>query len=361
MKKLTTFVRGPTWISPTPGLEQHTYSAEEKAIFSSNPETLKVVRKMNETATSCLFGTFVKGSDTQQHTRENLTQQMQTRLKNPALASVLIPEWSPGCRRLTPGVNYLESLSKHNVQVELGEIQQVTETGCIGPDGKEHQFDILICATGFDVSFRPRFPIIGPAGNLQDLWQNDPRSYLGTAVAEMPNYLLFLGPNCPVGNGPLLPVIETQADYMLKWIDRWQTENIRSFYPKIEAVNDFVEHVNAYMPQTVWTEACRSWYKDRAGRVVALWPGSSLHFMEVMQYPRFDDFVIKYHGNRFEWMGNGYSQIEMDPSADWAYYIRNEDDSPLLGKSMRRHELVHGGGQTCKLKKDIQQTSCQTC
>lgn len=267
---------------------------------------------------------------------------MQTRLNDPALASVLVPNWSPGCRRLTPGVNYLETLTKDNVQVELGEIRQVTETGCIGPDGKEHHFDVLICATGFNVSFCPRFPIVGPAGNLQDHWRTDPRSYLGTAVADIPNYLLFLGPNCPVGNGPLIPVIETQADYMLKWIDRWQTENIRCFHPKAEAVDDFVTHVNAYMPKTVWTESCRSWYKDKNGRVIALWPGSSLHFMEVMQYPRFEDFVVEYDGNRFAWMGNGYSQTEMDAAADWAYYIRNEDDSPLLGKAKHRQRLTHG-------------------
>lgn len=298
---------------------------------------------MNETATSCLFGTFLRGSDTQQDTHEDLTRQMQKRLNNVELASVLIPSWSPGCRRLTPGVNYLETLGKSNVKVELGEIQRVTANGCVGPDGKEHNFDVLICATGFNVSFRPRFPVFGLTGaNLQTLWQSDPRSYLGTAAADMPNYMMFLGPNCPVGNGPLLPAIETQADYMLNFIDRWQTENIRSFTPKTEAVDDFIEHVNAYMPRTVWTEACRSWYKDKTGRVVALWPGSSLHFMEVMRYPRFDDFNIEYNGNRFEWMGNGYSQTETDPDADWAYYIRNQDDGPMMGKAKRRRELTYG-------------------
>jgi hypothetical protein len=129
---------------------------------------------------------------------------------------------------------------------------------------------------------------------------------------------------------------------MLKWIDRWQTENMRSFSPKKEAVDDFVEHINAYMPRTVWTENCRSWYKNGSedGRVTALWPGSSLHYMEAMEFPRYDDFVVTYTGNRFSWMGNGYSQTEMDPNADWAYYIRDIDDSPFLGKSRRREALT---------------------
>lgn len=349
VKKLTTFIRGPTWVSPSPGLQQHFYTPAEKLLFTSSPSTLLTLRKLNETAINCLFGTFVKNSATQEDTRTDLTHQMQTRLNSPALASVLIPSWSPGCRRLTPGVDYLESLTKDNVHVSLGIIHEVTETGATGPDGTHHDFDILICATGFNVSFRPRFPIInGPnhGTNLQDLWANDPKSYLGTAVADMPNYMLFLGPNCPVGNGPLLPVIETQADYMLKWIDRWQTENnMRCFNPKAAAVDEFVEHVNAYMPRTVWTERCRSWYKDeRSGRVVALWPGSSLHFIETMQEVRGDDWNVEYEGNRFSWMGNGYSQTEMDPEADWAYYIRDEDDGQLLGKGKRREQLTRIGG-----------------
>lgn len=85
---------------------------------------------------------------------------------------------------------------------------------------------------------------------------------------------------------------------MLHWVDRWQTENICSFSPKKEVVDDFVEHVDKYMQCTVWTEDCRSLYKNgtKEGRVMALWPGNSLHFMEVMEYPRHGDFDVRYNG-----------------------------------------------------------------
>ena len=151
---------------------------------------------------------------------------------------------------------------------------------------------------------------------------------------------------------------------MLKWIDRWQTENILSFYPKQEAVDDFVKHVDAYMPRTVWTEECRSWYKNgsKDGRVIALWPGSSLHFMEVMEYSRHDDFVVTYNGNRFAWMGNGYSKTEMSASADWAYYIRDVDDSPFLGKTKRRNLLIDSSDPTSNISHDgaVLQDKCPT-
>jgi cation diffusion facilitator CzcD-associated flavoprotein CzcO len=67
----------------------------------------------------------------------------------PWLKEKLIPEWGVGCRRLTPGIGYLETLSKPNVKVVFGEIESVTEKGCKCDDGIEYLVDVLICATGF--------------------------------------------------------------------------------------------------------------------------------------------------------------------------------------------------------------------
>lgn len=81
-----------------------------------------------------------------------MVEQMKQKLGNDELISKLIPEWSVGCRRLTPGVNYLESLTKNNVEVVFGGIQRITERGCVCDDGKEYPTDVLICATGFDTT-----------------------------------------------------------------------------------------------------------------------------------------------------------------------------------------------------------------
>lgn len=40
----------------------------------------------------------------------------------------------------------------------------------------------------------------------------EPRSYLGVAAAGYPNYFMFLGPNSPIGNGPVLVGIEGTND-----------------------------------------------------------------------------------------------------------------------------------------------------
>ncbi|KAF5004023.1 hypothetical protein FDECE_9469 [Fusarium decemcellulare] len=352
-KKVTTFIREPTWVSPVQGLEQHLFTPEELNEFENKPGALTAYRKSIETGLNGQFGIFLKNNQINQDTHVYMMQQMKEKLKSPYLEEKLIPQWSVGCRRLTPGVDYLESLTKPNVEVVYGEINSVTEKGCLCDDGNEYPVDVLICATGFNTSFRPRIPIINSKGdNLQDKWAVNPESYLGVAAADFENYFVFLGPNCPIGNGPVLSAIEAQADWMCKIIDRFQTTNIKRFAPKAEAVRDFIDYKDWFMQHTVWSDPCRSWYKNGPeGPILALWPGSTLHYIECMRDVRYDDLEITYAGNRFSWLGNGYSRCELDTTADLAYYIREVDDDPPLNTAGRRKLITKSG--TIQGKRDM--------
>lgn len=74
--------------------------------------------------------------------------------------------------------------------------------------GENYKADVIICATGFNTSFVPRFPIIGRGQkNLQHIWAETPSSYLGVGVSQFPNFLMFLGPYSPVANGPTVAAI----------------------------------------------------------------------------------------------------------------------------------------------------------
>lgn len=134
---------------------------------------------------------------------------------------------------------------------------------------------------------------------------------------------------------------------MLQFVNRWQTENIHSFAPKLDATEDFIAHTNTVMQSTVWMDECRSWYKNNSasGRVSALWPGSTLHYIEALKEARWDDWNISYSGNRFAWLGNGYSQTELDPTCDWSYYIREHDDSPYSSRRLQRMVLTNSGSR----------------
>lgn len=78
-------------------------------------------------------------------------------------------------RRPTPGNGYLEALLQPNVHTFTnGMLQRVTPKGFIDSEGIEHECDIFVCATGFDTSFRPRFPVVVDGVNVQDRWKEYP-------------------------------------------------------------------------------------------------------------------------------------------------------------------------------------------
>ncbi|KAJ6027895.1 uncharacterized protein N7446_003505 [Penicillium canescens] len=336
VSKCTTFIREPSWIAMTgfAGFQPRNFTREEKAKFANDPNALKAFRHWLEHNANKIFPLFLATSPQQTGAHEIFQSSMENTLQDPNLAEKLIPTWAVGCRRLTPGIGYLESLTDQKTQVVYGDIAKISQRGCVTTDDKEYPVDVLICATGFDTTFKPRFPLVGPHGRqLSDDWKDEPRGYFGVAAPGYPNYYMFLGPNSPIGNGPVLSGIEAQADFICKHITRIQQQGIKSIEVTKEAVDEFLAFKDEYMKHTVWREDCRSWYKGNSvdGKIVALWPGSTLHFREALKEVRWDDFHVKYFGNRFNYFGNGMTKIEMTPDADLATYIRKSDDAEIIG------------------------------
>lgn len=91
---------------------------------------------------------------------------------------------------VTPGHGYLEALTAPNAKVVTEGIEKVVENGIVSRDGVLHEIDVIVVATGYDTSYVPRFPILGPGGvNLQDKWREEgAAAYLSVAVAGFPNY-----------------------------------------------------------------------------------------------------------------------------------------------------------------------------
>lgn len=124
--------------------------------------------------------------------------EMATKLDgNEKLCDAMIPKnFGVGCRRPTPGNGFLEALNRENVHVYTSLMREITPKGFVDSDGSEVEVDVIICATGFDTSWRPRFPVLGENGkSLIEMWKDRPvPSYLSFAVPHMPNYFMMGGP-----------------------------------------------------------------------------------------------------------------------------------------------------------------------
>ncbi|KAH0365395.1 flavin-binding monooxygenase, partial [Aureobasidium melanogenum] len=305
VKSLTTFIRQPTWVAPPLGQEPKKYTNEEIQQFKTDPQHHLDMRRDIEKSLSGSFGTFFRDSEEQNMTKQYMQGHMESLLNNRELLEKLVPEWSVGCRRITPGIGYLEALNSEKVKVVHGAITNVSSRGPIIDDGSEHPVDVLIY---------------------------EARAYLGIAVNDYLNYFMTLGPNCPIGNGPVLIAIEAEVEYIVKFLSKFQKENIKSFDVRQEPVDDFNDYKDAYMEGTIWSEECKSWYKNgnAKGKIAALWPGSTLHYLETLAEPRYEDWKFTYDRaiKRFTYLGNGFSTSEKR-TGDLSYYIRNKDDSPV--------------------------------
>ncbi|KAL4808013.1 hypothetical protein BDV18DRAFT_167831 [Aspergillus unguis] len=345
-KHVQVFMRSPTWVSPPfgatalknvregeeadPGARQYEFTEADKKRFREDPEYHLAFRKGIESEINSLFGMYLQGSDLSNAFRQGITDEMMRRMGpgHEELKSFIIPKFAPGCRRISPGDGYLEALVKPNVQPVFGEIQNATKTGLM-VNGKEHNFDILVCATGFNVAFKPAFKVINGEGKtIQEDWGSRVNLYFGISAPRFPNYYTIVGPGATWSNGTLLPSIETSIEYSVKCMRKMQTEGIKSMSVKQDALDDIYAHFDEFHKGTVWKEECRSWFKDgKLKQRIYLWPGPTVHFLKTIKDPRFEDYDIKYrYKSRFAFLGNGTVKagVTQDPSG-LATYVRNSD------------------------------------
>ena len=139
---------------------------------------------------------------------------------------------------------------------------------------------------------------------------------------------VFLGPNAPIGHGSVLPIVEHSTKYIIRMLYKCQMQGIKAVEPQQQAVDDFIEHVDTFVQRTAWTSHCRSWFKNDQidGPIIALHPGSRIHWFHMLDNPRLEDYDWTPHKkNRFFYLGNGFSTKEAE-GRDSAYYYDNPDE-----------------------------------
>ncbi|KAK9898968.1 FAD/NAD-P-binding domain-containing protein [Cystobasidium minutum MCA 4210] len=339
------WIRSPTWITSAfaqqfagPNGTNFAYTEEQRKRFREDPQHALKYRKMMESELNQRFKFIVQGTPEQKASLEYANKDMRQRLKyNQRLIDAIVPTtFNVGCRRPTPGMGYLEALLEPNVTTYTEMFKEITEEGFVQPDGTEEKVDIFICATGFDTTFRPKFPIIGSNGiNLQDKWKDYPvDAYMAVTVADMPNYFIYYGPYGPNGHGSGAPMIDVISRSFMKIIQKIQRENITSMQIKKKATEDFVEHAKLYLKRTAWAQTCSSWFKP-PGQEAAdpiMHPGNRILFIEQMENPRWEDYdyTYGYANNRFGCWGNGFTIREEDGRDTTWYYglLENTDTQP---------------------------------
>ena len=162
-------------------------------------------------------------------------------------------------------------------------IQEVTSSGVVTRDGATYEVDVIIAATGYDTTYVPAFQLVGRNGvDLAKRWAaTGAEAYFTCAVPDMPNYFskstvaallcalprqshshmfaVVVGPNTPISNGSLMPSIEAQLDFALSFVDKIQTQGVKSVVVSGQANTEFNDYKDAVMELLTFSGTCNSW------------------------------------------------------------------------------------------------------
>jgi cyclohexanone monooxygenase len=168
-------------------------------------------------------------------------------VEDPEKARILTPT-DLYARRPLCANHYYETFNRDNVSVadiKAHPIVEITPEGLRTADGRTHELDVLVLATGFDAvdGNYLAMDLRGRGGrSINEAWAEGPASYLGTSTAGFPNMFMILGPNGPFTNLP--PSIETQVD--------WIGTLVAAAQERGTAVEASTEAEQA------WTQTCRT-------------------------------------------------------------------------------------------------------
>ncbi|KAH8695626.1 cyclohexanone monooxygenase [Talaromyces proteolyticus] len=344
------WIRSPTWMTSGfaqkyagPNGENFNYSDEQKQYFAKNSEEYLEYCKNLEIEIHQVFKSVQLGSPESRLAKEFSSKEMKNKLahRTDIMERIIPTTFEVGCRRPTPGNGFLEALTLDKVTTYLDSVKKITRKGFIDTDGNEQEVDVIICATGFDTSWVPRFPIVANGKNLQDIQRKKPISYLSMAVPGMPNYFTIGGPYFSFGHGSYTTMVELFIDNILSIIKKLQKENIKSMSPQQSATEDFIDHADIWLKRTAWAGPCPSWFKNgTVDGVLTIFPGSRMVLANLLECPRYEDYDIEYLSkNRFSFMGNGFSTKEYDGS-DAAWYLalkKSDNDDQTRKHVMKQH------------------------
>ncbi|MBU6238108.1 MAG: NAD(P)/FAD-dependent oxidoreductase [Planctomycetes bacterium] len=283
------FQRTPQWIFPMPN---KTYSSEEKEAVALKPGLARRLRERYSKIFQWTFARAVVGNrfllwGIEAICRRNLRR----KVADPGLRKRLTPSYRAGCKRLIFAKGFYEAIQRDNATLVDTSVTCIEPNGIRTSDGRLHELDILIYATGFEAHNYMRPMVVrGRDGvSLDDTWANGAFAHRSTSIPGFPNFFMLFGPHSPIGNYSAISVAEVQCNYILRQMCWMRETNNDLIEADLDATNLLQQKVKEGLSKTVWVSGCASWYMDDRGNV-PMWPWT---------FERFESELSKLHTEEF--------------------------------------------------------------
>jgi cation diffusion facilitator CzcD-associated flavoprotein CzcO len=274
---LTVFQRTAPWIVPRP---DRPISAFARSVYRRWPLVQRAMRMLVYLVTEFKGLPFTRLPKLAPLGEKITRRHMEKVIRDPKLRAKLTPHYTFGCKRVLLSNDYYPAMLRSNVTLETASIAHFTEDGVRTDDGREHRFDVLICATGYDIHTQPApFEIRGRRGELlAEQWKDMPQAYKGTTISGFPNLFMLAGPNTRIGHSSQLFMIESQVRYVVSAVETLRRERVRGYDVRRDVQDEYNAKLQQRLRGSVWESGCQSFYRTPDGKNTTIWPGYTFEF-----------------------------------------------------------------------------------
>jgi cation diffusion facilitator CzcD-associated flavoprotein CzcO len=241
----------------------------EKPTFDVTPQERQRMyeagwRRGGINALSYAFTDFFTSEEANAAAQEFARARIRELVQDPDVADALCPRHHIGTKRTCVDIEYYETYNRDNVElvdIRDSPILEITPKGVCTTD-REYPVDCLVFAIGFDAITGALLEIdVRGRGRLElrQKWADGPRTYLGLAVAGMPNLFFITGPGSPSVLSNMVVSIEQHVDWVADAITHLCQRGLDRIEATEEAEAAWVRHVNELAGATLYPQAS-SWY-----------------------------------------------------------------------------------------------------
>lgn len=303
--KLVAFQRSPHWAAPNPNTHLPV-SAGKQWLLEHLPFYAQWYRFILYWHNGDgLFGNMKIDPDwsgegisaRSQELRRLLTEHIKTQVgERPDLLDKLVPAYPPYAKRMVVDNDWYATLAKPNVELVTDRIVRATPDGLLTDDGKQHDLDVVVFATGFHgTRFLWPMELRGRSGRTPGEIagaDDDIRAYLGVAMPDFPNFFSLFGPNSSIGHGgSAIFIAECQADYVMGCLTIMGEEGLAALEVRHEVCAEYNHRLDAGLAGLVWSvDGVTSRYRNNAGRIVTNHPWTLQEFWQMTREVDLRDF-----------------------------------------------------------------------
>lgn len=283
--ELKLFQRTPPWVMPR---GDRAISEGEQRMFAALPFTQRLARSRLLWLSESRVLAFVVRPKLMEYARKEALAFIRQQVRDPELRRKITPNYSFGCKRVLLSDDYYPALQRDNVEVVTDGIERIDAHGVVTRDGVSRPVDAIVYATGFHVNDRSNVPfdVRGRGGcELRELWRDGAEAYLGVSVSGFPNLFLIAGPNTGLGHSSMVLMIESAIEYIAGALIAMRERNLATLDVSRTVQEAFNRKLHARLSTTIWaTGGCKSWYQTEAGKITALWPGTTGRYRRMTEH-----------------------------------------------------------------------------